>query len=175
MGSGLSGADLGRRRSGGIEALSDEQGLALFAAALAVDRPQALAVPINPAGLRAVASVGALPPILSGLIRAPKRRSAASGSLAAKLATLPEAEHEGFVLDLVSRGVAAVLGHTSSPEVEPDRAFQALAFDSLAAVELRNRLSPIPGGRLAATVVFDYPSSVALADHLFTRAPAAGH
>src|SRR5260221_1434409 len=175
MGSGLSEADLARMRSGGIEALSDEQGLALFDAALAVDRPQALAVPINPAGLRAVASVGALPPILSGLIRAPKRRSAASGSLAAKLAALPEAEHGAFVLDLVRGEVAAVLGHTSAQEVEPDRAFQDLGFDSLAAVQLRNRLSASAGVRLAATVVFDYPSSVALADHLFTRAPAAGH
>src|SRR5260221_4627005 len=116
MGSGLSEADLARMRSGGIEALSDEQGLALFDAALAVDRPQALAVPINPAGLRAVASVGALPPILSGLIRAPKRRSAASCSLAAKLATLPEAAHQGFDLDLVRRGVSAVPRHTSPQE-----------------------------------------------------------
>ena len=121
-----------------------------------------------------LASAGALPPIFSGLVRAPKRRSAASGSLAAKLATLPEAEHEGYVLDLVRGEVAAVLGHASAAEVEPDRAFQELGFDSLAAVELRNRLSAIAGLRLAATVVFDYPNAAALAEHLLAEASASG-
>jgi len=86
---GLSEADLARMRRGGIEPISDEQGLALFDAAIGADRPQALALPIETAALRAQASAGALPPILSGLVRAPRRRSAASGSLATKLAALP--------------------------------------------------------------------------------------
>jgi acyl transferase domain-containing protein/D-arabinose 1-dehydrogenase-like Zn-dependent alcohol dehydrogenase/acyl carrier protein len=174
MTAGLGEADLARMRRSGAEALSDERGLSLFDAALGVARPQVVAIPIDPARLRSLASTGALPPIFSGLVRAPKRRSVGSGSLAAKLATLPESEAESFVLDLVRDEVAAVLGHASAAEVEAGRAFQELGFDSLAAVELRNRLSAIAGLRLAATVVFDYPNSAALAEHLLNEATAGG-
>src|SRR4029077_13987338 len=170
----LQEADLARMRRGGVETLSDERGLALFDAAIGADRATALAMPLNTAGLRALASAGALPPIFSAMVRATRRRSAASGSLVAKLTTLPEAEHESYVLDLVRGEVAAVLGHASAQEIEPARAFQELGFDSLAAVELRNRLDAIAGLRLPATVVFDYPSSAALAEHLLAEATASG-
>ena len=174
MAAGLGDADRARMRRSGVGALSDERGLLLFDAALAVDRPQALAVPLDKAALGAAAAAGSLPPIFSGLIRARRRRSTAQGSLAAKLAGLSEAEHQGLVLDLVRAEVAAVLGHGSAAEIEPERAFQELGFDSLAAVELRNRLSAITGLRLAATVVFDYPSSAVLAEHLLSEANASG-
>ncbi|MGC1851756.1 MAG: SDR family NAD(P)-dependent oxidoreductase, partial [Solirubrobacterales bacterium] len=173
MGSGLSEADLARMRRGGIETISDEQGLALFDAALASPYPIALAVPIEPRALGALASLGALPPILSGLVRIPKRRGP-SGSLTIKLASLPEAEHADHVLDLIRGEVAAVLGHGSAQEVGPEKAFQELGFDSLAAVELRNRLNAVSGLRLAATVVFDYPTPKALAKHLLDEVGTAG-
>jgi acyl transferase domain-containing protein/NADPH-dependent curcumin reductase CurA/acyl carrier protein len=167
MGSGLGEADMARMRRGGMQPIADEQGLALLDAAMGAGRPQAIALPIDTAGLRAAASAGALPPILSGLVRTPRRRSAASGSLATKLASLPEAEHEAFVLDLVKSEVAAVLGHSSTQEVEPTKAFKEMGFDSLAAVELRNRLNSATGLGLGATAVFDYPTPAALADFLF--------
>jgi len=167
MGSGLSEADLARMKRGGVEALSDESGLALFDAALAADRPQALALPIDTAVLRGAAAAGALPPILSSLMRTPKRRNTAVGSLTRKLAALPTAEHQAFVLDLVKDEVAAVLGHSSAQEVESTKAFKDMGFDSLAAVELRNRLNSATGLGLGATTVFDYPTPVALADHLY--------
>ncbi|MGC1851068.1 MAG: SDR family NAD(P)-dependent oxidoreductase, partial [Solirubrobacterales bacterium] len=170
----LTEADLARMRRGGIEPLTDEQGLDFLDAALDLGRAQVLAVPLNLPGLRALASAGALPPIFSGLVRAPRRRSVASGSLAEKLASLPEAERESHVLALVREEVAAVLGHASGAEVEPQKAFRELGFDSLSALELRNRLSAISGLRLAATVVFDYPSSAALGEHLLAEATASG-
>ena len=173
MTSHLSETDLERMRRGGIEAISDERGLGLLDAALAADRAWALAASFDPTSLRAQASTGVLSPILRGLVRTPQRRGEASGSLAAKLATLPEAERDEYLIELVRREAAAVLGHSSVQEVEPGRAFKEMGFDSLAAVELRNRLSAISGLRLPATVVFDHPSPVALAGRVLATATGA--
>jgi NAD(P)-dependent dehydrogenase (short-subunit alcohol dehydrogenase family)/acyl carrier protein len=172
MGSSLRDIDLVRMRRGGIETLSDRHGLDLFDAAVDAGFPQVVAVPLYAAGLRAAASVGALPPIFSGIVRVPKGPGVAAGSLAGKLADLPEAEHESYVLDLVRGMVAAVLGHASAGEIEADRAFQELGFDSLAAVELRNGLNLVTGLSLEATAIFDYPNPAALAEHLLSKAGA---
>jgi acyl carrier protein len=175
MTSELGRADLARLRRSGFVALGEERGMELFEEALGADAPTALALGLDRSALRALAGAGALPPILSGIVRAPaRRRSAASGALAAKLATLPEAEREELVLDAVRGEVASVLGHSSAAEVEPERAFQELGFDSLAAVELRNRLGAATELELPATVVFDYPTPAKLATHLLEELGSGG-
>jgi len=162
----LSDVDVERLRRGGIAPLSDEQGLALLDRAVASARPAVLGIGLDAAGLRAMASAGTLPPLLGSLIRVPKRRAQAGGSLAKKLAELPEAEREAHVLELVRAETASVLGHESAAEIAPSRAFQELGFDSLAALELRNRLGGMTGVRLEPTIVFDYPNPESLAAYL---------
>ena len=156
-------AELARIRRAGVAPLADPQGLELFDTALHTGPSFALALALERPPLRALADEGLLPPIFSGLVRATeRRREATTGQLAA----LPQAEREGFVLGLVRSEAAAVLGHGSAEAVDPHCAFKDLGFDSLAAVELRNRLNTASGLQLAATVVFDYPSTAALAAHI---------
>jgi acyl transferase domain-containing protein/NADPH:quinone reductase-like Zn-dependent oxidoreductase len=176
----LDEADLARMARSGVADLSEEQGLALFDAALAAERPQALAVRLDPAALRSRATAGALPPIFADLVRTLRRRAATPSSLAARLAEAPEEERQGIVLDLVRAEAAGVLGHSSAEAIEPGRAFKELGFDSLAAVELRNRVGSATGLRLPATVVFDHPNALALAERIqvelgFAASPAGAH
>ncbi|MGW3572304.1 SDR family NAD(P)-dependent oxidoreductase, partial [Streptomyces sp. NPDC000941] len=168
MTSTLTEAEMRRLAREGMPALPAERGVALFDAALAV--PDAVLLPV-PLDLPALRARGEIPPLLRGLIRTPLRRSAAtapgtSASLAQRLAGLPRAERSEAALDLVRTHVALVLGHATADVVAPTRAFQELGFDSLTAVELRNRLGAASGLRLPATVVFDYPTAEALAGYL---------
>ncbi|MFF4207759.1 beta-ketoacyl synthase N-terminal-like domain-containing protein, partial [Streptomyces sp. NPDC001668] len=80
-----------------------------------------------------------------------------------------EAQRKRVVLDEVCRHAAAVLGWSSAAEVEARRAFRDFGFDSLTAVELRNRLVATTGVALARAVVFDHPTPLALAEHLLDR------
>ncbi|MEW1672662.1 type I polyketide synthase [Streptomyces noursei] len=173
----LSEADVQRMARSGMPPLSVEEGLALFDAALAADRPAALPVRLDLAALR---RQGEVPSLLRGLIRVPGRRAAATAdgdaaaAFARRLTGRSTAEGREVVLDAVRGQVAVVLGHTGAAEIDEDRAFLDLGFDSLTAVELRNRLGALTGIRLPATLLFDYPTPAELVDHLHARiAPEA--
>ncbi|WP_396135234.1 type I polyketide synthase [Amycolatopsis sp. A133] len=161
----LDDEDLSRIARSGIGALATAEALALFDAAQVAGAACVVPVRVDLAALRAQAEH--LPPLWHGLVRGRTRRAAGpaagTGGLAAKLAGLGGDDVRRFLLDLVRTHVAAVLGHDGAGAVEPTKAFKDLGFDSLTAVELRNRLTAVTGLRLPATVVFDHPSPQALA------------
>ncbi|WP_007027132.1 type I polyketide synthase, partial [Saccharomonospora iraqiensis] len=144
----------------GVTPLSTDAALALFDAATAHD--DALLVPVG-LDLGALRSRTEVPPLLRGLVGPRRVHLKSVSDVRGDLAGLTGAEREHRLLDLVRTHAAAVLGHTSAAAVEPTRAFKDLGFDSLTAVELRNRLASATGARLPATAVFDHPNPRALA------------
>ncbi|MFG3134386.1 type I polyketide synthase [Streptomyces tendae] len=162
------------RSRNGLLPLSKGNGLALLDRAVTSDEP--LLVPMQ-VDLPVLRDSGAdLPGPLAGLVpRTPQRRRAVaravadSDALLSRLLRLPADERADTLQEVVRTHVAAVLEHSSPEAVELDRAFQDLGFDSLTAVELRNRLSGATGRQLPATLVFDHPTPIALAGFLYTE------
>ncbi|MER7991286.1 SDR family NAD(P)-dependent oxidoreductase, partial [Streptomyces noursei] len=170
MTAGLGEREVRRAVESGMPLLGVEQGLALFDAALATGSSALVPVRLDLTTLRNQPTV---PAILRGLVKAPVRRTTATTpgntGLAEQLTRLQRAERRETLLTLVRDQAAMVLGHTAGDGVDPSRAFRDLGFDSLTAVELRNRIGTATGLRLPATAVFDYPTAGALADHLLAE------
>ncbi|MEV5388054.1 type I polyketide synthase, partial [Streptomyces sp. NPDC052721] len=176
MGASLTDADLARWARAGMTPLTPEQGRALFDLALAGDEPLLAPVALDPSRL-AVDGAAPVPALYRGLVRPRPRRAAQAGrpggagsDWARQIAGLPEAKRGDAVLTLVRATVASVLGHPGAAAVDPARAFNDLGFDSMAGVDLRNRLTAATGLRLPTTAVFDHPTPNALAAYLLTEA-----
>ncbi|MFC3890686.1 SDR family NAD(P)-dependent oxidoreductase [Lentzea rhizosphaerae] len=164
MGAGLGEADLARWARAGFSPLPAARGLELFDAALAVDA--AVVAPMQWAS-----AGGDVAPVLRGLVRQVKRKAAGS-AWASGMAGLPEAARLDAVRALVREQTAAALGHAAVHAVDPGKAFKEQGFDSLAGVDLRNRLVSVTGLKLSATAAFDHPSPDALAVHIASQLAA---
>ncbi|WP_323055340.1 MULTISPECIES: type I polyketide synthase [Streptomyces] len=191
----LGPADVGRMSRAGMVPLTAAEGLALFDAAAATDAAapptegggpsvEGAAAPVGGAAAGAphlvltrltpdAAQVRAdlLPPLLRPYFRtAPRPRGGevreSPDALRERLGRTSDDERHRAVLDLLTDAIATVLGHGSAAAVEVDSGFLDIGFDSLTAVELRNRLRQLTGLKLAATLVFDHPTPAALARHL---------
>ncbi|HXA87448.1 MAG TPA: SDR family NAD(P)-dependent oxidoreductase, partial [Mycobacterium sp.] len=175
MTGGLDTADLARLGRDGIVALSSDEAMELFDTALIIDEPFMASARIDLTALRAHAV--AVPPMFTDLVNAPSRRrvddslaaAKSKSALAHRLHGLPEPEQHAVLLDLVRSHIATVLGNTSPEEIDPDKAFQELGFDSLTAVEMRNRLKAATGLALSPTLIFDYPTPNGLASYIRTE------
>ncbi|MET7370892.1 SDR family NAD(P)-dependent oxidoreductase, partial [Streptomyces sp. NPDC005566] len=151
--------------------MSTKQALSLFDTALRCAEAQVLPVSLD---LAAVRAAGEVPALLRGLVSGRVRRGVAQASgaglaLAQRLRSVSGVQRGQMLLELVRGSAAAVLGHASVDAVGERQAFKDLGFDSLTAVELRNRLTGATGLRLPATLVFDYPSPVALSERLLSE------
>ncbi|WP_405019843.1 SDR family NAD(P)-dependent oxidoreductase [Kitasatospora sp. NBC_00070] len=168
----LAEADLLRMRRQGLPAFSATEGLAMLDSALRVgDTAVVVPVHVDPVALRARADE--LPALLRGLVKAPTRRPSRAGSHQGAGQTLPEqlagvtgAELDRAVLQVVRTHAAEILGHPGPDAIDPDRGFLDIGFDSLSALELRNRMVTVAGRNLTPMLVFDYPSAGALAAYL---------
>ncbi|MET8682562.1 type I polyketide synthase, partial [Streptomyces sp. NPDC004647] len=164
----LAEAEADRHARSGVQALSVGQGVAVFDAAPATG--EAVVVPVR-LDLPVLRAQGEVPPLLRSLIRTRARRASVAGSstasgLVQRLNRLDAAERIELLLDLVRGQVALVLGHAGGDDIDAGRAFRELGFDSLTAVELRNRLNTVTGLRLPATLVFDYPTVQSLVGYI---------
>ncbi|MFE6776901.1 type I polyketide synthase [Streptomyces sp. NPDC057702] len=175
MTGGLDQGDLARRA--GVLPLSSADGLALFDLALGQDRPLVLPVRLDLAALRA--RTGPRPALLRALLGATAPPRAVAGGAAAVVsdsapepegvqafAALPPAERAHALRELVRSQAALVLGYATADAISDERGFLDAGYDSLRAVELRNRLATATGLRLPATLVFDHPTPAEVASRL---------
>jgi polyketide synthase 7 len=89
-------------------------------------------------------------------------------SLVRRLASIPEQDREDLVLDYILRQLGDALGYDADHEIDPRQSFLELGFDSLTALEYRNRLNAATGLRLGVAVALEHPTPKALTEHLLT-------
>ncbi|MGW1694490.1 SDR family NAD(P)-dependent oxidoreductase [Streptomyces sp. NPDC002399] len=153
----------------GLVPIDPESGTALFDNALATDRATPMTALLDTAALTDLARGGTLPAVLRGMVRVPQAAASTGVSLARQLAALPDADRDGVVLREVRNVTSAVLGHLSGDAIDPHAPFTELGFDSLGAVEFRNRLAHLTGLTFPSTLIFDHPTAADVAKLVRSR------
>ncbi|MDC9016417.1 type I polyketide synthase [Mycobacterium marinum] len=179
MAAHLSSRDLARMSRSGLAPMNPEQAVGLLDAVLAINHPLMVATLLDRPALEARAQAGGLPPLFAGVVRRPRRRqiedtgdaAQSKSALAERLNGLSAGERQDALVGLVCLQAAAVLGRPSPEDIDPEAGFQDLGFDSLTAVELRNRLKSATGLTLPPTVIFDHPTPTAIAEYVGRQIP----
>ncbi|MEB4211036.1 SDR family NAD(P)-dependent oxidoreductase [Mycobacterium sp. 94-17] len=167
--------DKARMSRAGLSALSTPQAVRLLDAAFLAEHPMVVGTRLDTAAL--AHNSATLPPLLSQLATRPARRilehtdMMSLTGLRARLQGMSAGQRHAELVELVCTNAATVLGH-STADINADDAFGDLGFDSLTAVELRNRLKIATGLTLSPTLIFDQPTPAALAEHLDTQLAA---
>ncbi|EHD23259.1 MULTISPECIES: type I polyketide synthase [Brenneria] len=171
LSSRLSETDNARIARTGLAPITPEHGNAMIDAALALPYAVYTAAPLNPQMLRKNMQSGRLHPLFERLAGPALARRASSGGekapdLRQSLSPLePGARLKQLQVTIVDN-IAGILGLDNGSLLVPEQSFKESGIDSLMALELRNRLSAISGLRLPATMTYDYPTPVALAEYL---------
>ncbi|WP_162641758.1 type I polyketide synthase [Streptosporangium sp. 'caverna'] len=179
-GPGLASAEVGHRSTDGLAELTPDNAIAMLSRLLGSGRRGVVAVAdVDWAVFGRHFTAIRSSPLLTGLTAEAENRAGArptgEWSLASKFAELAgDPEQLELVLQTVRTEAAAILGHAAADRIVIDRGFLELGFDSLAAVNLRNRLIVLTGLRLPTTVLFDYPTPAALADFVSHRLAGDG-
>ncbi|WP_370469046.1 alpha/beta fold hydrolase [Amycolatopsis sp. YIM 10] len=155
----------------GMPPLTPDQGMALFEAAISRDDAVVVPMHFNEEGQR---SQGGAAPLFRGLLGDPVVTTAEKASVTVldRLRGMDPAGQQDALQELVVQTSAVLLGHSDAGEVDPERDFLELGFDSLIAVELRNQLSELLGMKLPSSVVFDNKTPSKLAEWLLSELPA---
>ncbi|RLM21855.1 polyketide synthase [Brenneria alni] len=171
LSSQLSNTDNARIARTGLAPITPEHGHAMVDAALALPYAVYTAAPLNPQMLRKNAQSGRLHPLFERLAGPASVRRAPSGAekipdLRQSLSTLESGARLKQLQAAIANNIAAILGLENGSLVAPEQSFKESGIDSLMALELRNRLASASGLRLPATLTYDYPTPVALAEYL---------
>jgi acyl carrier protein len=170
----LGDVERSRMARAGFLTLSEDEGMARLDAALLSERDSVVPLKLDTSALAALGS--ACPPLFRGMVRTTRRsvadRVVSDKSWAETLDGLTGEAREAALTDLVKAEIAASLGHSTVDDVDAGLRFDEMGFDSLASVELRNRLSAATELSLPPTLVFDHPDLGSMVSYLSTRLPA---
>ncbi|MFG1665446.1 SDR family NAD(P)-dependent oxidoreductase [Streptomyces sp. Y7] len=176
-----------RLNEGGVLSVTEAEGIRLLDSALRVAEPVLVPIPLDPAAAAGPAVLADLLPRRAGRTERPLAPDPAGGATEAvaavvqapgawreRLAAVVPHEREAVLAELIRAEVAAVLGFPDPAALPAERPFTEIGFDSLTAVQVRNRISAFTRVRLAPTVVLEYPTPPELAAHVHAALIDAG-